>query len=116
MQAPNYRVSTEPVVLSPEPPVSTLLTELAEHSTALVKSEWQLLILELKEKAGDYQSLALTVGIGASLAFLGLMGISVAVINLLTSYLGLTMAATVYGIGLLLIGSVFIYRGLKTRH
>lgn len=113
MQAADYHTQTDPRAQPQKPPVSALLTNLAEHSAALIKSEWQLLVLEMQEKANDYRATALLLGVGAAIIFMGLMAYSVAIVNILASYIGLTPSATIYGSVLLLLGMMIIYRATK---
>lgn len=113
MQSTDYHTPTAPLPLPQKPPVSELLTNLAEHSTALIKSEWQLLVLEMWEKAKDYRAIALTIGFGAATIFLGVMTLSVAIVNVLANYVGVTLAATIYGGVLLALGTFVLYLSTK---
>lgn len=97
--------------LDNKPPVTALLGDLADHTTQLIKKEWQLMTLEWRDRFFDYRVAAIKMAVGVGIIFLSLIAFSVAVINFLSYYWGITVAALVYGAFLLLIGILFCLSG-----
>ncbi len=98
---------------SPKTSVAVLLSDLANHSAALVKNELELFATELHEKAREYRQGVIKLLVGAFVALLAAIVLSGAIINALSQYLGLTIAALLYGSVLLLISSLFIAKGKR---
>ncbi len=96
-----------------EKPLTSLLADLANETTSLVRKEVELAKAELSEKATEAGKGVASLAIGGAVAFCGLLVLLAALVLVLDTFLPSWAAALVVGVVVLGIGFVMIQSGRK---
>lgn len=96
-----------------EKSIGTLLAELADETGTLVKQEIALAKAEINERLDQAKRGAIALAIGALVAYAGLIVLLFAAVFSLGMVLEMWIAALAVGGGVLLIGLVMLFKGIR---
>lgn len=95
-------------------PLTALLADLANETTALVRKEVELAKAEVQEKVTEAGRGLVSLALGGGVAFLGLMFLLWAVVYGLSTVMPQWAAALIVGVVMAVIGLILIQSGRKT--
>ena len=95
-----------------EPSLGELFASLASQTTNLVRQEVQLAKTELTQKATQAGRDAASIGVGAAVAYAGLLALIAAAILGLGQFIPVWLSALIVGLVVLIVGYFMVQRGL----
>lgn len=105
-------VLKQPEIVDQRESFGELLTQLANNSAALVRDELDLAKQEMREKAVSFKSGVVTIALGATVAYFGLLALVAAAIIGLAYYVGAGWSALIVGALLAIVGGITAMSGI----